>query len=448
MLRIPEDSMHARNPILNDDIGPFAITPPIDCSFESFDRWSGIPTGTVDTADAIPSSDVDNATSSTPMFIDPRHLIVLTSPILHQDLFGKFEPLLRMYDQEFCITPLSGDIPSNPLRCRLETCRASRSLLHAILAVSCYHAGRQGSKDDYPITDVADHQNTAVELYRKEQNMSYGVQLLDTTIVLFLCRATQCAFNNWATHIYEAGKLLKLSGGPGAWLNNRKVQAQVVLLLCIYWSFFDLVGCPRELIVPLMQLANLAEENEKALSMRWTRFDLTLVDEIQNSITNWKNSNPDIDEDLSEEAMHQQRDRWHCTEAWRYGLLIYITRVFRWNRETSVPKKLATYARFILEHVQCCRRTSIVQKQAFLPLFFAGCETKDGFSRQSIRDYCQYWDIASGYNLFSSAASLLEEVWMGQDGLHGDRAWWGSVIDKRQELRSSFGEAPMQFCFG
>jgi Fungal specific transcription factor domain len=196
-----------------------------------------------------------------------------------------------------------------------------------------------------------------------------------------------------------------------------------------------------------MQLVNLAEENEKVLSMRWTKFDLTLVDEIQNSIINWKNSNLDLDDDLPEEAIQQQRDRLHCTEAWRYGLLIYITRVFRWNRKTSVPKRLTTYARFVFEHVQCCRRTSIVQKQAFLPLFFAGCETKDLFSRQIIRDYCQYWDAASGYNLFSSAASLLEEMWMEQDGLHGEIVWWGSVIDKKQGKTLS-EEVPMQFCFG
>ena len=214
-----------------------------------------------------------------------------------------------------------------------------------------------------------------------------------------------------------------------------------------YWSFFDLVGCPRELVVPLIQLASLAEENEKVLSMRWTKFDLTLVDEIQASIINWKNPSLEIDYDISEEQMQQQRDRWNCTEAWRYGLLIYITRVFRWNRNTSPPSRLAIYARLILEHVNSCRHTAIVQKQALLPLFFAGCETKDQFSRQSIRDYCQYWSKVCGYNLFSSASSLLEDVWMEQDGSRSDEAWWGSVIDDKQQPYQSH-VAPMQFCFG
>jgi hypothetical protein len=290
--------------------------------------------------------------------------------------------------------------------------------------------------------------------------------------------------------------LLKLSGGPDFWANNRKIQAQVALLLwyvtsktmkvgtytnlaprwdatvallsrqgCLfpysyfeallaleddrYWSFYDLIGCPRELVVPLMQLASLAEENEKVLSMRWAKFDLTIIDEIQTSILNWKNSSLEIDDGLSEEQMHRQRDRWNCTEAWRYGLLIYITRVFLWNRNTKPPysSRLAIYGRLILDHVNSCRRTSIVQKQAIFPLFLAGCEMTDQFSRQSIREYCQYWDRLSGYNLFITASSLLEEIWTEQAGPYGNAVWWGGVIDRKQQAHQSHG-APLQFCFG
>jgi Fungal specific transcription factor domain len=181
--------------------------------------------------------------------------------------------------------------------------------------------------------------------------------------------------------------------------------------------------------------------------MHWTHFDLTLVDEIQSSIIDWKNPSLELDNDISEEQMQQQRDRWNCTEAWRYGLLIYITRVFRWNRQMSPPSRLAIYARLILEHVNACRHTAIVQKQSLIPLFFAGCETKDQFSRQSIRHYCQYWSKICGYKLFNSASSLLEDVWMEQDGARSNGVWWGSIIDKKQQPYQSH-VAPMQFCFG
>ncbi|CRG87158.1 hypothetical protein PISL3812_04174 [Talaromyces islandicus] len=408
-----------------------------------------------------------------------QDLMALGGPTRHETLFGKFDALLDLYDQNYCIVPLSGDIPSNPFRCRLEISHQPSALMHAVLAVSSYHAGRQLRRDDSSLVNVIDHQNAAMKLYDEEIlhfTVSKGPQLLDTTMLLFMFKATQSAFSNWSTSISNAFHLLKLLGGPEFWVNNRKIQAQVVLLLwwdatiallsrqgCLlpysyfetllaleddrHWSFYDLIGCPRELVVPLMQLASLAEENEKVLSMRWARFDLAIINEIQTSILNWKNSSLEIENGLSEEEMHQQRDRWNCTEAWRYGLLTYITRVFLWNRKTTPPSRLAIYGRLILDHVNSCRRTNIVQKQAFFPLFLAGCETTDQFSRQSIREYCQYWDGFSGYNLFSTASSLLEEIWTEQAGSHGNTVWWGNVIDRKQQAHQSYG-APVQFCFG
>lgn len=97
-------------------------------------------------------------------------------------------------DQDFCVVPLSGDILSNPLRCRIETCHESRSLLHAILAVSCYHAGRRDNKNGDSDADVNDHHHTAETLYRKEldvyTDLPHGVRLLDTTMILFLFRVS------------------------------------------------------------------------------------------------------------------------------------------------------------------------------------------------------------------------------------------------------------------
>ncbi|EED12918.1 hypothetical protein TSTA_054290 [Talaromyces stipitatus ATCC 10500] len=468
---------------------PFSMGFPHDCFFSSLEHWSLPPIENIGLEQAetcLPSDtrhDLERAAAPSPMdqvdstFIDPRQLMVLRSPVLYEDLYGKYEQLLNMYDQEFCVIPLSGDIPSNPLRCRIETCHRSRSLLHAILAVSCYHARRQ-EKSGYLNSEIDDHYKAAQNLYHKDldSDLTRTVHLLDTTMILFLFRATQSAFSNWTTHISDAGKLLHICGGPEFWANNRRVQAQVALLLwwdatialisrqgCMlpysyfesllalennkYWSFFDLVGCPRDLIIHLMQLTNLARENEQALSMRCTKFDPALVNNTRASISEWRNPSTPIDNNLPEEAMQQQRDRWNCTETWRYGLLIYITRVFLWNRESNPPNILVTYARLIFEHVQSCRRTSIVAKQAFFPLFLAGCETKDPFLRQSIREFCQYWDRRSGYNLFNSASSLLEEIWRERSVSSNDGVWWGSIIDKKQQACQLHG-IQMRFCFG
>lgn len=197
----------------------------------------------------------------------------------------------------------------------------------------------------------------------------------------------------------------------------------------------------------LRQLTSLAEEHEIVSRMRWARFDTTLVDEIQASTISWVNSNLQLNEGIPEEEMQQQRDKYHCSEAWRYGLLIYIERVFRWDRKSSPPAKLTIYARLIIEHVHSCRHTTIVQKQTFLPLFFAGCETQDRFSRESIRNYCSYWSKSSGYDLFNTALLLLEDLWLEQDLAQGGEVWWGSIIDKKQQF-SQPDSASKQFCFG
>ncbi|KAH8810619.1 fungal-specific transcription factor domain-containing protein [Xylogone sp. PMI_703] len=448
------------------DIGILGVVESSDCNFTRAVLSSGA------------WNVVGEQCSSASAFRDFReNSMNLESPVLFDDLFGKFESLLIMYDQNFCIVPLTGDVSSNPFRFRLEASRGSQALLHAVLAVSCHHAGRLERRDNYLHFDVLSHHNTAVKLYRDEFESCAGLQgapLLDTVMVLFLFNATQSAFSDWAIRISEVRQLLRLSGGAGMWVHDRRVQAQVVMLLwwdatiallsrqgCIlpyyyfesllaleddhYWTFFDLVGCPRELIVPLMQLANLAAENEKASSMCET-IDLALVDEIQTSLINCKNPTLEIHDDILEEHMQQNRDRWHCIEAWRYGLLVYITRVFRWDRKADPPSRLATYARLVLEHVQACRRTAMVQKQMLLPLFFAGCEIRDSFWRQSIREYCQYWGEICGYDLFRTASSLLEDVWVEQDAPCSNGTWWGSVIGRKQAYQTHI--AAKQFCFG
>ncbi|RQM08074.1 hypothetical protein DH86_00001409 [Scytalidium sp. 3C] len=85
-----------------------------------------------------------------------------------------------------------------------------------------------------------------MKLYRDELDTytgPEGIQLLDTTMVLFLFNATQAAFGNWASHISDAQRLLKLSGGTEIWIGNRRVQAQVVMLLWYVQFGFETITC-------------------------------------------------------------------------------------------------------------------------------------------------------------------------------------------------------------
>lgn len=226
------------------------------------------------------------------------------------------------------------------------------------------------------------------------------------------------------------------------------------------WSFYDFTGCPDDLFLRLVKLAELARQREFAARMAWLSFDLSPVAEIEREIQHWESSHfsevviQDLDmiaEVLQgadptadvEETLNSKQDRHHCAEAWRYALLIYIERVFRWDRKSHRPSGLTLLVRKTLDHVRSCRRTSQTQKQLLLPVFLAGSETADEEMRRFATEYCQWWATRSRYNMFNSATLLLEEIWEG-DHTH---AWWGSVIDQKTR-HGEAGEAGMQFLLG
>lgn len=196
------------------------------------------------------------------------------------------------------------------------------------------------------------------------------------------------------------------------------------------WSFFDLTGCPGDLLVHLFHLAELAKESEIAQSMKWLSFNLAPVMEIEEKLTRWSYNATFENEDISglsnlemERLLHDSQDRYHCAEAWRYALLLYLECVFKSDHQLR-SLNLNKMVRKTLDHIKCCRQTSQTQKQLLLPVFLAGSETSDQEMRDFVREYCTYWGETSGYSMFNSVPMLLDEVW-------STGKWWGAVIDGR-----------------
>jgi hypothetical protein len=215
------------------------------------------------------------------------------------------------------------------------------------------------------------------------------------------------------------------------------------------WSFFDLTGCPRELLVHLFHLAELAKQSEIALSMKWLTFNMTPVTQIERELIEWTN---DADSTLSEnhhsyltdddaiKQLHEQQDRYHCAEAWRYALLLYIESIFK-NDHKRRSLTVHRLVRKTIDHIRCCRRMSQTQKQLLVPVFLAGSETSDEDMRNFVTDYCAYWGEKSRYSMFTSVPVLFEEIWAtGQ--------WWGAVIDSKTRPGSAHGQGSTQLLFG
>lgn len=221
-------------------------------------------------------------------------------------------------------------------------------------------------------------------------------------------------------------------------------------------TFYNVSGCPEQLFKYMFRLGTYAREFELASCMTCVTFDMAPVLVVEKAIKEWRtprydgpdvdfapSSEPDLPENwdcYSAEAAHHVQDLHHCAQAWRFALLIYIERVFKWRRGEASMSRIEFFARKVLNNVHSCRRSTMIQKQLLLPVFLAGCETNDENLRVEARDYCSWWGVKTRYDMFTTTLGLLEEVWAAA----GDPdSWWGSLIDNKSGLGST-----SQYLFG
>lgn len=205
-------------------------------------------------------------------------------------------------------------------------------------------------------------------------------------------------------------------------------------------TFYSVSGCPEALFRHMVRLGSYARELELTSTMICAKFDTDPVLALEKSIRDW--TDPEYDElddrrsgylctevDEIGHMLHYKEDLHHCAEAWRYGLLLYIERVFKWQRNQPPSPILGFLARKTLNHMTSCRRSTMVQKQLLLPVLLAGCETKDENLRQEARQYCSWWNEKTRYDMFLTALGLLEKVWANNG--NNPQAWWGSIMDQK-----------------
>lgn len=216
-------------------------------------------------------------------------------------------------------------------------------------------------------------------------------------------------------------------------------------------TFYSVSGCPEALFRCMIRLGSYARELKLVSRMTCAKFDLAPVLAVEKEIREWsdteyeglsgqqefESSEQNAD---TEDLAHYKEDLHHCAEAWRYALLIYVVRVFRWERDKPAPRILGFLARKTLNHVSSCRCTSMIQKQLLLPVFLAGCETTDEHLRRAARAYCSWWNDWTRYDMFLTADALLDKIWKSQS----PQDWWGSVIDQQ----SASNNSNRQFLFG
>lgn len=191
-----------------------------------------------------------------------------------------------------------------------------------------------------------------------------------------------------------------------------------------------------EIIKHIRELASLAGEKEQISKMRYAKFDTTRVLELERYIQDFVPRPNEQEDTQSEEEVHAWHDYYYGANAWKYGLLLYITRVLKWDRCTDPPiSVIASLSRKTIDSVRCCRPTFMMQKQLLLPVFLAGGELTDPHARKFVIEYFEGWYQWCKYGMFKEAPELLQEIWLQKDckkgSMQADWIWWGSVIEQR-----------------
>jgi hypothetical protein len=199
------------------------------------------------------------------------------------------------------------------------------------------------------------------------------------------------------------------------------------------WSFFVLNGCPRELMMMMARLAKMASVYEQVRNMEWTTFDLQPVTKLVQELEGWQNPEESSVEAaaFSEDDPNDRRNRFHCIEAWRHAIILYIFRVFHRPQTPAGLRSIKYLARVVLDHVRCIPPTIIIQKQTLLPVFLAGSEVADEPTKDLIRDYCEHWSRTARYSMFASVRTLLERIWQEDLGSTNEESWWGLWVGQK-----------------
>jgi hypothetical protein len=217
------------------------------------------------------------------------------------------------------------------------------------------------------------------------------------------------------------------------------------------WTFFELNGCPAELVKYMVQLATLAFTYEQVLIMEWASFNTFPVEDIIHRLQNWANDKDATADSIteSEDDPDCRRNAFHCIEAWRHGLLLYALRVFYRPQTPAGLRSILHLARVVLDHVRCIPQTAIVQKQTLLPVFLAAAEVGEEATRSFVRQYCAHWSSTARYSMFGTVLTLLEIIWADWSDSARESYWWGvKVGHHRRDVSSADGNLMSELLLG
>ncbi|KAK6366489.1 hypothetical protein LTS17_010574 [Exophiala oligosperma] len=208
------------------------------------------------------------------------------------------------------------------------------------------------------------------------------------------------------------------------------------------WNIFTLSGVPPALFQYCRELTQLSSEKEQISNLRYAIFDNTRALELERCIREYTVGDFILSRGTADrwESIQGWHDYYNASNAWKYALMLYISRVLKWDRKSDeLLPEITTLSRLVLDSIRCCRLDSPLQKQLLFPVFLAGSESLDSYSREFVRDYCEQWYQKCRYNMFREVSALLETIWAQRDLSHDNfSVWWGSMLYTRNPNAPEF----------
>ncbi|KAK5065227.1 hypothetical protein LTR84_001065 [Exophiala bonariae] len=388
----------------------------------------------------------------------------LTSQLLLPSL--ESSTLLTWYAEELCTVPLTSDFQENPLRCERVSLNGPKYLLHAVLAISMQHVYRANDQclDESVAQTIISYKNSATQLCQKALIDARGrlnTSVIDAILVLFTLDTLESAEGPWKERLSAAlCKIAALNDILGIASSSARFRAQLGLFIwwdcsvalvarsepvfpsqyydailahddSATWSIFTLSGVPRELFKYTRELASMAAEKEQTVGLKYVKFDLSRVTEISHCIRAYSVGRTEYPGAAdNDELVQHWHDICNAGNAWKYALLLYVSRVFNWNRTTdSHLAEVTSFSRLVLDSVRCCRADSPLQKQLLFPVFLAGSECVDRYGQDFVTLFCEEWYRKCRYTMFREALVLLRQIWARREQeINPFGIWWGLFV--------------------
>lgn len=181
----------------------------------------------------------------------------------------------------------------------------------------------------------------------------------------------------------------------------------------------------------MAKLARLASAFEQSQSLEWTALQAARVEHLEATLTAWHNPYDVADTvNDAQKDLGPTRGCYHCVEAWRHALILFIYPVFKRDLAVRSSAVACFYSRRILDHIHRIRPETVIQKQVLLPLFLAGSEATEERLRKQAHSFCRFRSPRNGYRMFQDVGDLLEHVWKERQECSSGRYWWGDTVDR------------------